>query len=95
MVCDGLIRIAEIKEHVGPTRLVCDRIPRHVLESTYGIRLPAPGPNEPKNRPPRPEELLSLYAYIRGYMGGHGNPDQARAARYILNDYVDVRLQFN
>jgi len=27
-------------------------------------------------------------------MAGHGNPDQARAARYILNDYVDGKLLY-
>jgi len=94
MVCDGLLRISEIKDHMGPIKLVCERIPRELLEKTYGIRIPRPGPGEFQNRPPKPEELLSLYAYIRGYMGGHGNPDQARAARYILSDYVDGKLLY-
>lgn len=42
MVCNGLIRIAELREYEGPVRLVCQRIPRSILEETYSVSIPKP-----------------------------------------------------
>jgi large subunit GTPase 1 len=42
-------------------------------------------------------EVITLIMYIvaRGFMrSGQGNPDEARAARYILKDYVNGKLLF-
>lgn len=35
-------------------------------------------------------ELLDRHAYIRGYMNRHGQPDNPRSARVVLNDFVSV-----
>jgi len=94
MVCSGLIRIAEIKDIHGPVSFICRKIPKHILESFYSLKLPHPASNEDPNRPPTSEELLSAYGYIRGFMTRHGVPDQARAGKIILQDFVDGKLLY-
>ena len=37
------------------------------------------------------EQVLTAYATMRGYMATGGRPDQSRAGRIILKDYVSVR----
>jgi large subunit GTPase 1 len=37
MVCDGILPIDQLREHRGPVALVCKRIPKRVLELTYGL----------------------------------------------------------
>jgi len=94
MICNGLLRIDEMKDIVGPTSIVCRRIPKIILETLYGIILPSPQPPDDPNRPPTPDELLSSYAYVRGFMASHGMPDKHRAARVILKDFVNGILLF-
>uniref|UniRef100_UPI00358EF54F large subunit GTPase 1 homolog n=1 Tax=Myxine glutinosa TaxID=7769 RepID=UPI00358EF54F len=94
MVCSGILPIDQMRDHLPPVSLACQRIPHHVLESTYGIFLPAPHEGEDPNRPPTSEELLCAYGYMRGYMTTHGQPDQPRSARYILKDYVNGKLLY-
>jgi large subunit GTPase 1 len=44
---------------------------------------------------PTAEEMLSAYARARGFTRtGQGQPDESRAARYILKDYVNGKLLF-
>jgi len=94
MVCNGLLPIDQMRDHVGPVSLVCQRIPRHVLNATYGISLPEPEPHEAPDRPPTPYELLEVYGRARGFMASHGTADQPRSARYILKDFVNGKLLF-
>jgi large subunit GTPase 1 len=37
MVCDGILPIDQLREHRAPVALVCKRIPKRVLELTYGL----------------------------------------------------------
>lgn len=39
LVCDGVLPIDQMREHVGPIGLVALRVPRGVLEGTYGIKI--------------------------------------------------------
>ncbi|KAJ8939176.1 hypothetical protein NQ318_017073 [Aromia moschata] len=87
MILNGILPIDQMRDHVPPTNLVTSLIPRRVLESKYGIMLPAPMEGEDPDRPPTAEELLNAYAYNRGFMTANGQPDNSRAARYILKDY--------
>lgn len=42
-----------------------------------------------------PEGILTVFSVARGFTrSGQGNPDEARAARYILKDYVNAKLLF-
>jgi hypothetical protein len=46
-------------------------------------------------RTPTAPEFLQAYARSRGYTkSGQGNPDESRAARYILKDYVAGKLLY-
>ncbi|XP_004834811.1 large subunit GTPase 1 homolog [Heterocephalus glaber] len=92
MTCSGILPIDQMRDHVPPVSLVCQNIPRRVLEATYGISIIKPREDEDPYRPPTSEELLTAYGYMRGFMTAHGQPDQPRSARYILKDYVRGKL---
>ncbi|XP_077204074.1 large subunit GTPase 1 homolog [Paroedura picta] len=94
MVCSGILPIDQMRDHIPPVSLVCQRIPRHVLEVTYGINIVRPREDEAPSRPPTSEELLTAYGCMRGFMTDHGRPDQPRSARYILKDYVAGKLLY-
>ncbi len=61
MVCSGILPIDQLRNHTPPVSLVCERIPRPILERTYGIEIPRPGEGEDEDRPPFAHELLSCY----------------------------------
>ncbi|XP_027884585.1 large subunit GTPase 1 homolog [Xiphophorus couchianus] len=94
MICSGILPIDQMRDHVPAVSLICQTIPRHVLEGTYGINVIRPREDEDPDRPPTSEELLTAYGYMRGFMTSHGQPDQPRSARYILKDYVNGKLLF-
>ena len=39
LVCDGVLPIDQLREHTGPTALVVKRVPKDVIELTYGLSL--------------------------------------------------------
>ena len=43
-------------------------------------------------RPPTAVELLRAFAYARGWVAASGLPDETRAGRRILKDYVDGKI---
>nr|XP_056706100.1 large subunit GTPase 1 homolog [Euleptes europaea] len=94
MVCSGILPIDQMRDHVPPVSLVCQRIPRHILEATYGINIVRPREDEAPDRPPTSEELLVAYGCMRGFMTDHGQPDQPRSARYVLKDFVAGKLLY-
>ncbi|KAG8136369.1 hypothetical protein E2320_009317 [Naja naja] len=73
---------------------LCQRIPRPVLEATYGISILRPCEDEDPDRTPTPEELLSALGCMRGFMTDHGQPDQPRSARLVLKDFVTGKLLY-
>ncbi|ORE09810.1 P-loop containing nucleoside triphosphate hydrolase protein [Rhizopus microsporus var. microsporus] len=94
-VCNGVLPIDQLREHAGPCGLVAQRIPKAVLEATYGIRIRTVPVEDGGTGIPTSSELCSTYAIARGYFkSSQGNPDEARAARYILKDYVNGKLLF-
>lgn len=94
MICSGILPIDQMRDHVPPISLVCQHIPRNVLEATYGINIIRPREDEDPDRKPTAEELLTAYGYMRGFMTAHGQPDQPRSARYVLKDYVSGKLLY-
>lgn len=90
MVVNGVLPIDQMREHVGPVAVLAQRIPKNFLENFYGIRIPSTGET------PTAEELMVALAVARGYTkSGQGNPDESKAARHILRDYVNGRLPYN
>lgn len=95
LVCNGVLPIDQLREYTAPTALVTQRIPKFFLEAIYGISVFTRPIADGGSGIPTAEELLNAYARARGYMrSGQGNPDESRAARYILKDYVNGRLLF-
>ncbi|KAJ7293403.1 P-loop containing nucleoside triphosphate hydrolase protein [Mycena rebaudengoi] len=89
LICDGVLPIDQMKEHTGPTALVVKRIPKDVLEATYGLAIKVKGVEEGGDGEVTAENFLIAYAIARGYTrSGQGNPDEARSARDIMKDYV-------
>lgn len=95
LVCNGILSIDQLREFTGPASLVAQRIPHRFLEAVYGIRIPIRPSEEGGTGIPTGEELLNAYGRARGFTKtGIGEPDESRAARYILKDYVNGKLLF-
>lgn len=96
LVCNGVLPIDQLREHIPPISLVCQRIPKFFLEAVYGIHIPIQKVEDGGNGEyPTARELLNAYARARGYMTqGFGAADEPRAARYILKDYVNGKLLY-
>lgn len=95
LVCNGILPIDQLREFTGPAGLVSQRIPQSFFEALYGIHIHTRPLEEGGNGIPTAEELLIAYAIARGFMKtGQGQPDESRAARYVLKDYVKGKLLF-
>ncbi|KAI0715376.1 P-loop containing nucleoside triphosphate hydrolase protein [Earliella scabrosa] len=95
LVCDGVLPIDQMREYTGPIALVVKRIPKEVLEAVYGLTLRTKGVEEGGDGKITGTDLLVAHAIARGFTrSGQGNPDEARAARYILKDYVNAKLLY-
>ncbi|KAI8916506.1 ribosome biogenesis GTPase Lsg1 [Powellomyces hirtus] len=96
LVVNGILPIDQLREFTGPAGLVAARVPKRVVENIYGLKIrtrDAEGVDE--DRQPNGTELLVAYALSRGFTkASQGNPDEARAARYILKDYVSGKLLY-
>lgn len=95
LVCNGVLPIDQMREFTGPVGMVTQRIPKWFLEAIYGIHIKTRPIEEGGTGIPTSEELLRAYARARGFQTqGLGQPDEARASRYILKDYVNGKLLF-
>lgn len=95
LVCNGILPIDQLREFTGPAGLVAKRIPQVFLEALYGMRIVTRPLEEGGTGIPTAEEMLMAYAKARGFTRtGQGQPDESRAARYILKDYVRGKLLF-
>lgn len=96
LVCNGVLPIDQLREHIPPVSLVCQRIPKFYLEAVYGIHIRIQSKKDGGNGIyPTARELLNAYARARGYMTqGFGSADESRASRYILKDYVNGKLLY-
>jgi len=95
LVCNGILPIDQLREFTGPAGLVAKRIPQPFLEALYGMKIVTRSLEEGGTGIPTAEEILTAYAKARGFTRtGQGQPDESRAARYILKDYVKGKLLF-
>ena len=94
MILNGILPIDQMRDYVSPVNTLCTMVPRHILEEVYGILITKPLEGEDPNRPPFAEELLLAYGYNRGFMTANGQPDQSRAARKILKDFINGKLLY-
>lgn len=96
LVCNGVLPIDQLREFTGPAGLVVNRIPQSFLENVYGMKIPTRPIEEGGTGLPTASEMLRAYARARGFAGTgrHAQPDESRAARYILKDYVSGKLLY-
>lgn len=95
LVCNGILPIDQLREFTGPATLVAQRIPHRFLEAVYGIKIPIRPLEEGGSGVPTGVEILNAYGRARGFAKtGVSEPDESRAARYILKDYVNGKLLF-
>lgn len=95
LVCAGVLPIDQLREYTGPSTLVAQRIPQHFLEAVYGMRIITRPLEEGGTGTPTGEEVLRAHARARGfYTTGLGQPDESRAARGVLKDYVKGKLLY-
>ncbi|ATY61837.1 ribosome biogenesis GTPase Lsg1 [Cordyceps militaris] len=95
LVCNGVLPIDQMREFTGPVGLVAKRVPHRFLEAVYGITIKMRPIDEGGTGVATADEVLRAYAAARGFKtSGLGQPDQSRAARYVLKDYVNGKLLF-
>ncbi|KAF2143058.1 uncharacterized protein K452DRAFT_307935 [Aplosporella prunicola CBS 121167] len=95
LVCSGVLPIDQLREFTGPAGLVASRIPQAFLEAIYGMTIHTRPLEEGGTGIPTAEELLRAYATARGFSTqGLGQPDESRAARFVLKDYVKGKLLY-
>lgn len=94
MVASGVLPIDKLTDHRGPVQVVADNVPKAALEAIYGISIPKPKLYEAQTRPPSAAELLFAFAVARGYFANGGLPDETRASRLILKDYLSGKLPY-
>lgn len=95
LVCNGILPIDQLREFTGPAGLVAQRIPQRFFEGLYGVKVHTRPLEEGGTGVPTAEEILTAYAVARGFAKtGQGQPDESRAARYILKDYVNGKLLY-
>jgi large subunit GTPase 1 len=95
LVVNGVLPIDQLREYLGPAGLVAQRIPRHFLEALYGMKIHIRPQEEGGTGIPTASEVLRAYAVARGFATqGQGQPDESRAVRYILKDYVKGKLLY-
>ena len=95
LACNGILPIDQLREFTGPAGLVAQRIPQSYFEALYGVKVHTRPIEEGGTGIPTAEEILVAYAIARGFAKtGQGQPDESRAARYVLKDYVSGKLLF-
>jgi large subunit GTPase 1 len=95
LVLSGVLPIDQLRESTGPAGLVAQRIPQPFLEAIYGMKIHVRPAEEGGTGVPTSEEILRAYAIARGFSTqGLGQPDESRAARTVLKDYVKGKLLF-
>ncbi|XP_073054834.1 GTPase LSG1-2-like [Primulina eburnea] len=92
MIASGVLPIDRMTEHREAVQVVANQVPRSVIEDVYKISLPQPKAHESQSRPPLAAEFLRSYCASRGYVASSGLPDETRAARLILKDYINGKL---
>ncbi|KAI1110919.1 hypothetical protein F5Y14DRAFT_336138 [Nemania sp. NC0429] len=95
LVCNGVLPIDQLREFTGPAALITHRIPQPFLEAIYGIHIKTRPFEEGGTGIPTASEFLAAYAKARGFKTqGVGQPDESRAARVVLKDYVSGKLLY-
>ena len=94
LVCNGVLPIDRLTDVRQPVSIVAERISRHLIERVYKMKLPLPALHEDQNRNATAGEILRAYSAARGLTVQHGRPDEQRAGRAVLKDFINGKLLF-
>lgn len=96
MLCSGILPINQMRDCMEPANIIASRIPQHLLEATYGIKvIRVLDFLDNQNRPPTGEEFLAAYCKVKGYITSKtGRWDDFRACKEILRDFNDGILLY-
>ena len=101
LIAAGVYPIAQMRDHWPVIELICQRIPREIINASYGIHIPGHSAQAlaerglTKEPPPTGEEFLSTYCVARSMLAaGSGVPDYTRASRIVISDYVSGKLLY-
>ena len=101
LIAAGVYPVSQMRDHWPVTNLICQRIPREILNAQYGIHIPVPPEQELRERGlteiPRPtgDVFLETFCIARSMLAAaSGVPDYTRAARQIIKDYADGKLLY-
>ena len=92
LVCNGVLPIDRLTDVREPVGIVASRISRRLLEATYHFKLPLPALHEDQSRNATAGELLRAYCAARRLTVQQGRPDEQRAGRAILKDFINGKL---
>ena len=101
LIAAGVYPIAQMRDHWPVVELICRRIPREIINASYGISIPEPSLQELNEKgldkvpPPTADEFLTTYCVARNMLAASsGVPDATRAARIVIKDYVSGKLLY-
>lgn len=89
MVINGVLPIDQMKDCVGPVRIIVERIPRGYFEEIYGLAF-----EQDAKQNIVADDLLNALGFMRGYMTARGLPDVSRAARKVCKDYINGKILY-
>ena len=107
LIAAGVYPIAQMRDHTSVLELVCQRIPRQVLNARYGIQIPLPGPDRMAEYDQRQQQMHSgdnnamaslppptAAEFLSTYCAARSIADEPRAARIIIKDYAAGKLLY-
>eukprot|EP00668_Euglena_longa_P019034 GGOE01023726.1.p1 GENE.GGOE01023726.1~~GGOE01023726.1.p1 ORF type:complete len:727 (+),score=275.56 GGOE01023726.1:36-2216(+) len=92
MICDGILPIATMRDYTAPMDLLLRRVKKEVIEMRYNVDIE--WELDEDHSASFTELVLNRFARHRGTMTEHNKPNQSRAARELLSDYVDGKLLY-
>ncbi|ABP01001.1 predicted protein, partial [Ostreococcus lucimarinus CCE9901] len=94
LVCNGVIPVDRLTDVTKPIEIIAERIPRSTIEHVYNLTLPLPALHEDQGRNATAREFLRAYCAARGYTVQGNRPDEVRAGRAVLKDYISGKLLY-
>jgi large subunit GTPase 1 len=67
MICSGILPINQMKEYEEPGEVIASRVPQHLIEAAYGMKVKRDLDfTDNPERPPSSHEMLCSYAALKG-----------------------------
>jgi len=85
LVINGIMPIDKIVDYLIPIQLIIYNVPKHILENSYKIQLPDIYSSS---------QFLQILAMKHGYLTGRSIPNEAKASRMVLKDYISGNLLY-